>query len=166
MTKQTKLFWIATIATMGWITLMRVYTPKNIVQFEFAKTVPTVNEIITTWGLEGIALAKTSIYLDFIFIVLYCSAIMLGCKVASTYSGKTILIKIGVGLSWLIWFAGLCDAIENFAMLKTLEVVNQPTISIAFYFAAIKFAIVVMALLFTIISALAGLINRKNPPIR
>jgi hypothetical protein len=163
MTKQTKFFWASVVANVGWIAFMRPYTPKNIVQFEFAKTIEGANNIISNWGSEGVELSKTSIYLDFIFIVLYCTAIMLGCKVASDYSGKAILIKIGFTLSWLIWLAGLCDIVENFAMLETLKEINQSTISIAFYSAAIKFGIVAMTLLFILTSAFTRLINKKNP---
>lgn len=162
MTNQTKLFWLATAANIGWIAFMHPYTPKNIVQFELAEIVPVANDIISHWGIEGQALAKTSIYLDFVFIVLYCTAIMLGCKVASVFSGKTVLIKIGLVLAWLIWVAALCDVIENLAMLKTLEEVNQLTISIAFYFAAIKFSIVLMALLFILTSVSFGMINSRK----
>lgn len=162
MTKQTKLFWIATVANIGWIAFVRPYTPKNIVQFEFAKTITSANEIISNWGTEGIALAKTSIYLDFVFIVLYCTAIMLGCRVASLFSGKAALLKVGFVLSCLICVAGLCDVIENFAMLKTLEKVNQHTLSIAFYFAAIKFCVVLIALLFILTSTTVGFINLKK----
>src|SRR6185503_9202830 len=108
--------------------------------------IQAANNILSNWGDVGIALAKISIYLDFIFIALYCSAIMLGCRVASLFSGKAALIRIGHFLSWLIWVAGLCDVIENIAMLKTLEEVSQLAISMAFYFAAIKFIIVLASL--------------------
>src|SRR5688572_15041526 len=162
MTKQSKLFRLFVIANIVWIAFMRAYTPKNIVQFEFAKTVSTANEIISNWGTEGIALAKTSIYLDFVFIALYCSAIMLGSRVAALFSRKTMLIKIGLVLSYLIWVAGLCDVVENFAMLKTLEGVNQQTLSVAFYFAAIKFSIVLMALLLILTSTVIGFIVKKS----
>lgn len=165
MNKQTKLFWITTAINIGWIAFMRPYTPKNIIQFELAKTIPVASEIISNWGAEGVALAKTSIYLDFMFIVLYCSAIMLGCKVCSLFSRKIALVKVGFILSWLIWVAGLCDAIENFAMLKTLEEVNQQTISMAFYLATIKFSIVLTGLLFIVTATLVGFLKPriKNP---
>ncbi len=162
MTRQTKLFWLVTASNIGWIALMRPYTPKNIVQFEFAKTIPAAKNIILNWGAEGIALAKTSIYLDFIFIVLYCTAIMLGCRVASLFAGKAALIKIGFILSWLIWAAGLCDVIENLAMLKTLGEISQQTISIAFYFAAVKFSLVMIGLLFILTSSIIGLISSEK----
>ncbi len=164
MTKQTKLFWLVTTATIGWIVFTRPYTPKNIVQFELAKTIPASNEIISAWGATGVALATSSIYLDFIFIVLYCIAIMLGCSVSSQFSGKAMFAKIGFALSILIWAAGLFDLIENFAMLKTLTEVNQQTVSIAFYFAALKFSIVLIALLFIITSTFIGLVTSKGIP--
>jgi len=157
---KTKLFWIATAITIGWIIFMRPYTPKNIVQFEFAKTVENATTIITEWGVNGVELAKTSIYLDLVFIILYCSSIMLGCRVSSQFSKKEFLIKIGIFFSFLIWIAGVCDVIENVAMLKTLTEINQLPISVSFYFAAIKFSIVLITLAFVIASSLTGLFNR------
>lgn len=160
MNKQSKLFWSVTAATIAWIIFMRPYTPANIVQFEFAKTIETATSIITVWGAEGAAKATTSIYLDFVFIVLYCSAIMLGCKVTAQFSKRELLIKIGSALALFIWVAGLCDVIENIAMLKTLESISQTTTSIAFYFAAIKFSIVGVSLIFIMIASITGLIKR------
>ena len=159
--KQTKLFWIVTAATIGWIIFMRPHTPKNIVQFEFAKSVESAGNIITTWGDVGVVKATTSIYLDFVFIILYSTAIMLGCKVSSEYSKRELLIKSGSLLSIFIWLAGLCDVIENIAMLKTLEAISQTTTSIAFYFAAIKFCIVGVCLLFMIVASLTGLVKKS-----
>jgi hypothetical protein len=157
MGKQAKLFFIVTIATIGWIILMRPFSPANIVQFEMAKTVESAQHIITEWGKEGVSKARVSIYLDFVFIFLYAWAIGLGCKVSSAFSANEKLIVAGTFFSRAIWFAGSCDLIENFAMLFTLSSINELTVSMAFYFAIIKFTIVVVALLLIFLSLGVGL---------
>jgi len=157
MGKQAKLFWIVTLVTIGWIILMRPFTPVNIVQFELAKTVESAQQIIDQWGEEGISKARLSIYLDFVFIFLYAWAIDLGCKVSSAFSSNKNLIAAGFFFSRIIWFAGSCDLIENFAMLFTFSDMNELTVSMAFYFAIIKFTIVVLALLLIFISLGVGL---------
>ena len=160
MNTQVNRFRIALFATICWMIVMRIFSPPNIVQFEFAGTIQSAIEIISNWGAEGIALAKTSIYLDFVFLVLYCAAISLGCRVASDYSKIPFLIKTGVVLSWIVWVSGICDAIENMGMLKTIDEINQTTISISWYFAAVKFSILAVALLFILISYFTGLVKK------
>jgi hypothetical protein len=157
MGKQAKLFWIVTLATIGWILLMRPFTPSNIVQFELAKTVDSAQQIIGDWGEEGISKARLSIYLDFVFIILYAWAISLGCKVSAAFSANQNLVRAGGFFSRVIWFAGSCDIIENTAMLFTLSEINELTVSMAFYFAVFKFSIVVLALILIFISLAVGL---------
>jgi len=157
MGKQAKLFWIVTLVTIGWIILMRPFTPVNIVQFELAKTVDSAQQIIDAWGEEGVTKARMSIYLDFVFIFLYAWAINLGCKVSTAFSDNERLIKAGTFFSTVIWFAGSCDLIENVAMLFTLSGMNELTVTMAFYFAIFKFSIVVLALLLIFISLGVGL---------
>jgi hypothetical protein len=157
MGKQAKLFWIVTAATLGWIILMRPFSPANIVQFELAKTVDSAQRIMDAWGEEGISKARVSIYLDFVFIFLYAWAIGLGAKVSTAFSSNDKLIAVGSFFSRVIWFAGSCDLIENLAMLFTLSDINELTTSMAFYFAIVKFTIVVMALLLIFISMGVGL---------
>jgi len=157
MGKQAKLFWIVTLATIGWMMLMRPATPANIIQFELAKTVEAARKIIDVWGEEGVSKAQLSIYLDFVFIFLYAWAINLGCKVSAAFSDNEKLIKAGAFFSTMIWFAGSCDLIENVAMLFTLSGMNELTVTMAFYFAIFKFTIVVLALVLIFISLGVGL---------
>jgi hypothetical protein len=157
---QVKRFYVILFATLCWMIVMRLFSPTNIVEFEFAGTVQKATEIIDVWGDKGVELARTSTYLDFIFLLLYSASISLGCKVASTYSKNQLLIKIGITLSWIVWLAGMSDVIENISMLNTLNEINQATISLAYYFAAIKFSMVAVGLLFIISSSLIGLAKR------
>jgi hypothetical protein len=157
MGKQAKLFWFVTLVTIGWMILMRPFTPSNIVQFELAKSVDSAQQIIGEWGEEGIEKARLSIYLDFVFIFLYAWAISLGCKVSAAFSSNQNLISAGGFFSRVIWFAGSCDIIENTAMLLTLSEINELTASMAFYFAIFKFSIVVLALILIFISLGVGL---------
>jgi len=152
MNKSTKLFWIIASITIGWLLLMRPFTPTNIVQFELAKTIPAARQIIDDWGVNGISNARLSIYLDFVFAFLYAWAISLGSKVATAFSSNKNLINAGDFFSRVIWFAGSCDIVENVAMLFTLSSMNELTISMAYYFAIIKFVIVLTALLLIVIA--------------
>lgn len=160
MSPHTKNFLLALAATMIWFFIMRPFTPPNIVAFELAGNITTAQDIISTWSPEQIENVKTSIYLDFVFILAYCSAFMFACRATATYSGVQYFIKIGQQLGWAIWLAGLCDAIENMAILRTLSEISQSSISIAFYFATVKFSILLIALIFVLISLVTGMFTK------
>lgn len=162
MKNQSKIFWIATLITVGWIIFMRPYTPKNIVAFELAKTIPVAEKIIADWGAEGLNKARTSIYLDFVFIILYCTSITLGCKVAAQYTGIKKIIYVAGILAFAIWLAGLLDVIENLCMLKTLAAPTLLTVTVSFYTATIKFLIVLGSLLFILTSAIIGVLKKQE----
>jgi hypothetical protein len=151
---------LMTLATIGWMFLMRPFTPPQIIAFELAGSVEAAEEIIGQWGADGVALARISIGLDFVFLFLYSGSISLGCRVASGYSRLPAFMQGGEWFARLAWFAGSCDLIENVALLITLNHLNELTVQMAFYFAAFKFGIVAISLLFIVISAFAGLIRR------
>jgi hypothetical protein len=159
MTKDSRLFWLAVIATIMWMLLMRPFTPENIIQFELAKTVDTAGKIISLWGEAGIKKATTGIYLDFVFLILYSWSIGTGCTLAAKFSGIELFIRPALFFSRAAWFAGCCDLIENLSMLFTLSHLNEFSVSMAYYFAIVKFLIVVISLIFILLAAAVGLFN-------
>lgn len=162
MTPHSKNFILALTATVIWFFIMRPFTPPNIVAFELAGSVATAQDIISNWSPEQIDKVKTGIFLDFGFILAYCSAFMFACRAASHFSGVQFFIKIGQQLALIVWIAGLCDAIENVALLKTLTEATQSSVSIAFYFATIKFGILLITLIFVMISLVAGIFTKTK----
>ncbi len=164
MKKQTRLFWIVTAATIGWMLVMRPVTPINIIEFEFARTPEKVLKIFMDWGGSGVEKAKMSILLDFVFLVLYSWAISLGCKVAADFSQTAIISKVGLQLSRIIWIAGACDIIENISLLLVMRNLNATLLELAFWTAGIKFTIVIATLLFIIIAVGIGLMRKLFRP--
>lgn len=155
-----KNFLFALTATVIWFFIMRPFTPPNIVAFELAGNIATAQDIISIWSPEQIDKVKTSIYLDFGFILAYCSAFMFACRGAANYSGVQFFIKTSKQLVWIIWLAGLCDAIENMAMLRTLVEISQTSVSMSFYFATVKFSILLIALIFLLICLVTGMLTK------
>lgn len=157
---QIKFFRIAVLAAISWTIVMRLFSPSNIVQFELAGTITAATEIISAWGAEGIAMARTSTYLDFIYIIFYVAAIALGCRASAGYSRSSRVEKVGNVLSIFTLVAGACDVVENIAMLKSLHEVTQTSVSMAYYFAFTKFTILFSALLFILIAFAMGALRR------
>jgi len=162
MSKQVRLFWFVTVGTIAWIFVMRPFTPPNIIEFEFAHTVDNALRIINEWGASGVEKAKMSIYLDFVFLVLYSWAISLGCRVASEFSGHCVLVSIGTFLAKVIWIAAVCDLAENVAMLLTLQNVEATWVAFAFWAAGIKFSIVIGSLLFVLLATAVGVMKKLD----
>ena len=159
MSKQASQFWIVTVCAIAWMLFMRAYTPNNIVQFELAHTVDSASRIISGWGEMGIKNARVSIYLDFIFLILYSWAIGMGCRLAGEFSDIQLFKGPSIFFMRAAWFAGTCDLIENFSMIFTLSHLNEFSVSMSFYFAVIKFLILAIALIFILLASSVGLFN-------
>jgi hypothetical protein len=160
MSPPTKNFFLALAATVIWFFIMRPFTPPNIVAFELAGSIKTAQEMMSIWSPEQVERVKISIYLDLGFILVYCSAFMLACRAAANYSGVQFFINTVQQLTWIVWIAGVCDAIENIAMLRTLSEISQSSVSIAFYFATIKFGILLIVLIFLLICLVTGMFTK------
>ncbi len=158
----TKNFLFALAATIIWFFIMRPFTPSNIIAFELAGTTAAAKDIISNWSTMQISRVETSIYFDFGFILAYCSAFMFGCRAASNFSGIQFFIRTCQQFVWIVWLAGVCDAIENIALLKTLSEISQTSVSIAFYAATVKFGILLIALIFILISLVIGIFTKAK----
>jgi hypothetical protein len=125
----------------------------NIVPFELAHSPEQAAKIMAVWGEDGIRAAVFQTYADYIFLVMYSSVIALGIlAVVSGLPDNSLWVKIGRFLAWGQWGAGLCDAIENAAMLVSLNgTPSAPYTQIAYYFATVKFTLLGVGLAFLLI---------------
>ena len=168
-----RLFWILLILNLAFIAWFRMFldplTTKEIVRFEIAKTLPVAQGIITAWSTPDNTLLQTaldSIYLDYIFIVLYTAGLSVGCMFLSGLTQHTVLKRAGTFLPVLIIVAGVCDVIENVAMTRTLRgELNEFNVIVAYDMAVTKFSIVILSLLFMCV-CLVFYIARIVLPVR
>ena len=125
----------------------------DIVPFELARTPEQASAIMAVWGAEGVRSAIVQTYADYLFLVLYSSVIALGIlAVVSGLQEGSLWLKAGRGLAWGQWGAGLCDAIENAAMLVSLHgTPSAPWTQIAYGFAVVKFTLLGLGLAFLLI---------------
>jgi hypothetical protein len=160
--KLDRLFVISVIITLSWMVLMgslvKPLNSQGIVAFELAKTPNVAAAILKEWQEKDlIGNARKSIYLDFIFLLLYSISIGLGCVLLSRFTQNELLVQSGSVLSKVVPLAGLCDVVENLAMLKTLcGLVTSLPVTIAYWFAVVKFLIVAVSLLFLLICLIFG----------
>ena len=140
--------------------LKTAYTPAAIVDLEFAWTQQKAEHIMLAWR-NILDVARVNIYIDFLFIITYTAFLSLSC---SFFSGKTTGKWAGVGhkLSKAVIAAGVFDVAENALMLTTLQgTPNNMTAMITATFAALKFAIAAIAVLYILASLPVWLLRRK-----
>ncbi len=122
--------------------------PHGIVSFEFAADRPTARAILQSWsGLYDAA--AFNLYFDFLFLLLYSSAIALACARTATAlrPRRARAAAFGVVLTWGQWLAGALDMVENVALLFLLWGSSNSSLPpLAFVCATIKFALVGLGL--------------------
>lgn len=129
---------------------LRPLTSGEIVKFELAKEVSVADAIVQDWIASGkYQKAIQSIYLDFLFIVLYTSGLSVACILLSRLTAHEVLMRTGYLFSYLLIAAGICDAIENVALLQILYGdIHHWNVILAYDMAATKFSILILTALF------------------
>jgi len=125
----------------------------EIVSFEMAKKTPVAENILLNWKAAGkYDKAIVGVYMDFLFIVLYTFGLAVGSLFLSRITKHEIVGRAGKIFSYLLILAGICDVVENIAMLKSLQgTLKRWNVMLAYDMAATKFGIIILTILFIII---------------
>ena len=137
--------------------------PNGIVSFELAKQLSVSESIINSWDTHARTNAGMSMGLDFLFLIVYASFIAILMHKLNEHVWKsTKIYKLGTLLIWGVLLAALFDAIENIALIKLLlGDLQQTWTSIAFYFASMKFALLILGVLFIVVSWVVKIFRKK-----
>lgn len=123
----------------------------GIIAFEFARTPAKAAAILETWGQEGAAAATVQTWADFAFILAYMASLSGACIwVVRRYPhAYPAWRNAGRAFAWGMLLAGLCDVVENMALLQVLSgAVEARYTQTAYGCALIKFIIVGAALVY------------------
>lgn len=159
-------FWWLLLANLVFVVCLKFYlqplAPDEMVRFEVAKTVSNAEGIILDWKGSGkYEKAIESIYIDYLFIILYTAGMAVACAYLSRLTGHEILIRAGKGASYLLGAAGVCDVVENVAITRSLHgVVQHWNVTLAYDMAAAKFSVVIICLLFILVCIIYYLSKR------
>jgi hypothetical protein len=125
--------------------------PNGIVSFELAFTASKAQAILDSWDATATLLAVFGLGLDYLLMLMYATALSLGCL----WAGQALHLKhwplasVAIPLAWLQVFAAILDAVENLGLLViTLRPVNAGWILVAGVCAAAKFALLFSALVY------------------
>lgn len=126
----------------------------GIVSFELAKTKDASVRILDSWGPQEKINAGLSLGLDFLFLILYSSFIaLLIFNINNRLWKDQPLYKVGRLLIAAVFLAALFDAIENLALIQLLlGDIRQIWSSLAYYFAAAKFIILILCILYLLLN--------------
>lgn len=141
--------------------------PYGIISFEFAGNVQRAQAILASWDAAAQVHAAFIQGLDFLYLAIYSTTIALACL----WAGETLKratwppVSLGLFLAWGLWFAALCDALENFALVKMLfGSISSPWPQIASVCAVIKFALIFLGLVYALYALVIRFAIIKKSP--
>ncbi len=140
-------------------------TGNGIVSLALAGDRDAARTILASWGESGRVLAAFGLGLDYLFLVAYALALSLGCVAAAGWWQRAwVLTAAGPALAWGAFFAGLLDAVENYALAQGLFGAQGAWWPVtAWWCAAPKFALVGLALAYIGLGGVARLVRRRGP---
>jgi hypothetical protein len=150
-------FWILLVMNSIYVVavhfILQPVTSGEIVRFEMAKEASIAQTMLDNWKISGnFHKAVTSVYIDFLFILLYGAGLAIACVFLARLTKHEILGRAGKFFSYLLVIAAVCDVIENIAMLRSMQgVVKSFNVMLAYDMAFTKFSIIILSLLFIII---------------
>jgi hypothetical protein len=138
----------------------------GVLQMQFMRTSERAAEYLALLGPQGIDAAQLGLYLDFAYLVLYALAVSAACIVVAARAaelGRTGLAAMGRRIAWFAPIAAGCDAVEGVALLVVLGGnVDQPWPALVFGFAAVKWALVAVAIAYVIVALVLVLRRREE----
>ncbi|GEM_PF-1388187 len=126
----------------------------GIVSFELAKELEISIAILDSWNGQSKIAASLSMGFDFLFLIVYSSFIaLLIYKLNERLWNNKSFYAVGNLLIWAVFLAAFFDAIENLALIKLLlGDLQQHWSTIAFYFAVLKFAIIIICFIYILVN--------------
>lgn len=165
-----KMFFLSGVGMLIFLLIIKLIviplTSGEIVAFELAKDPAKASAIMAAWGIdpEGkFSKAQLAIRLDFIFIILYSSFFFMGTRFMGSLAENPVLQKAGRGFSWMVIVAGMCDVVENLAMIRTMSSAPKAWIvHLTYDMAVIKFSLLMIAAFFMIISFVIWVVKKPG----
>lgn len=138
----------------------------GMVPFELAGSAERSQEIRAEWGEDGRDAARQQLWIDYGFMLAYGAFLVLAAAATRDLArsrGWRRLIALGALAVPAGGIAAACDAVENACLLLTLGGAGGWAPVTATVFAAVKFALLLIALAY-ILSGLAMRLRRRAEP--
>ena len=125
--------------------------PNGIVSFELAGSPGASGEMVNSWSEYARLSAAFGLGIDYLFMPIYALALSLGILLAAgRHPGA--FAKLGAWLGWAALIAPLFDAVENYALLRSLlSQLFSLWPLVASVCATVKFALLLLGLVYALI---------------
>lgn len=157
---------------LGVLAIMRVLdaplqtsvAPLGIVSLELAGELEVAHDMIGSWGHRGELYAALGLGLDYLFIVLYSSALALACVLVAGRLAPRAAARAGAWLAWGQYAAAVLDGIETYSLIRLLlGSAGEVWPPLAKWSALGKFALIGAGLAYVVIGAIAAATLRGRP---
>lgn len=134
----------------------------GIISFQLVNNIEDSKTILDSWNLKSKISAGLSLGLDYLFMLLYPALIAvlihkLNQKLWSNHS----FYKVGVYTIFAQFFTAIFDAIENVGLIQLLlGNIDQFWTSLAYYFASIKFVLIITGIAYILLNFCYFLIQK------
>ena len=162
-----RLFWLMLVLNIIYIAWMRFQMAplqtSEILSFEISRTSERATIWVNNWKAQPPKFEKAvaSLAYDYLFIVLYSIGLIVAVLHFGRISGQDLLARSSRFISALLVVAGICDVVENLFLARVLV---DPSVEfyvrMAYNFAAAKFSILILAMLFLAVCAIFHLLTR------
>jgi hypothetical protein len=168
---QAKVFWLMLALTLGVMFALQLLgaplvtqrSPAGIVSYELAGDIAQSQAMVAAWGEQGGIYAGLNLGLDYLFILAYATSIGLACVLV----GRSLIAfprwaALGNLLAWGLLVAATLDAVENYALIRILLGSQQANLAfLARWAALVKFALVLLAILYVLCGFVVSILRRK-----
>jgi hypothetical protein len=170
---RTVLLWILGLAVIGGFVVLGLIDARmhraggpGIIRFEFVADRMTAARILAAWGADGRDAAKLSVWLDYGFLVLYATFLVVALRAAAAGLAARGHEKLAWIASW-IWVLAITgaafDAVEDFALLLILDGdASRLTPLVATVCAVLKFVALIDVAAFLLIASFVLFRDRRR----
>lgn len=147
--------------------LLTPASPAGIVSFELAGTDNETTQMLDAWKQKAaMGSVRMNILIDFLFIPFYALLFYTLCgSISVRHHGKAA--SLGVLLAFFSLIAALFDVLENLLMLAaTYGYYNDATAILTAFFAAAKFSLLALSLLYVVLLGMPLLIKKISSATR
>ena len=127
--------------------------PNGILSLELAGSTAAFRAIFDSWDEQKIFLVGVNLGFDFLFIIIYSTAIALGCFWGSRkyrQVGFHDMAKLGRVLAYGMWLAALLDMLENFLLIYTILTQSPLLPAIIMAVSSLKLFFILLGFLYVI----------------
>jgi len=165
--RPTRLFWLMLVLNVLYITWMKFQLAplqtNEILSFEISRTTERASTWVNNWKAQPPKFdrAVSSLSYDYVFIILYCVGLIVAVLQFGKWSGQDLLARSSRFIAGLLILAGICDVLENLFLSRVLQdpALEFP-VRMAYNFAAAKFSILILAMLFLAVCAIFHFLKR------